>query len=157
VILPHALSVPAGVVVDDAIPPAASEIPARTPAVDPHARGLVLVVEDEQAHMDLMRLAVTSRGYTVHGVQSGEGALDWLSDHRPDVILLDMQLPGIDGFSVAAEVKGQIRTHSIPLIAVTASALSDSEERARASGVDAYLTKPIDMAKLLSTIDAVTK
>jgi signal transduction histidine kinase len=156
VVLPHALSIPTGAVVDDAVPPVATEGPAATPVSEVRSKGLVLVVEDEQAHMDLMRLAVTSRGYTVHGVQSGEGALEWLAEHRPDVILLDMQLPGIDGFSVAVEVKGQIRTHSIPLIAVTASALSDSEERARASGVDAYLTKPIDIARLLATIDAVT-
>ena len=119
--------------------------------------GVVLVVEDTDAHMDLMRLAVTSRGYTMHGVRSGEEAIEWLAANRPDVILLDMQLPGIDGFAVAAHVRGRIETHAIPLIAVTADALSANEERARASGCDAYLTKPIDIAALLRTIDAVAR
>jgi CheY-like chemotaxis protein len=118
-------------------------------------RGLVLAVEDTEAHMNIMRLAMTSRGYLLHGVGSGEEALEWLAEHRPDVILLDMQLPGMDGFSVAASVKGQAATHAIPVIAVTADALSVNEERALASGCDAYLTKPIDIASLLATIEAV--
>jgi two-component system cell cycle response regulator DivK len=82
--------------------------------------------------------------------------LAWLADHRPDVILLDMQLAGIDGFAVAEQVKGRVETHTIPIIAVTADALSVTEERARASGCDAYLTKPIDMDTLLATIESVT-
>jgi CheY-like chemotaxis protein len=121
------------------------------------SRGVVLVVEDTAAHMDLMRLAVTSRGYTMHGVASGEDALDWLQHEHPDIILLDMQLPGIDGFSVAAQVRGRVETHAIPIIAVTADALTDTEERARAAGCDAYLTKPIDLAALMATMDAVTQ
>jgi len=116
----------------------------------------VLVVEDIPAHMSLMRLAVTSRGYSMHGVSSGEEALDWLADNRPDVILLDMQLPGMDGFSVAASIKRKVETHSIPIIAVTADALSVNEDRALASGCDAYLTKPIDIATLLSTVEGFT-
>jgi CheY-like chemotaxis protein/two-component sensor histidine kinase len=156
VVLPHALLVPSdGVEIEAEVVAAAVEISVQPPSADPRSKGLVLVVEDEQAHMDLMRLAVTSRGYSMHGVRSGEEALEWLAEHRPDVILLDMQLPGIDGFSVAARVRGEIETHSIPLIAVTASALAENEERARASGIDAYLTKPIDIGRLLVTIDAV--
>jgi two-component system cell cycle response regulator DivK len=116
----------------------------------------VLVVEDIAAHMNVMRLAVTAHGHTMHGVSSGEEALEWLADHRPDVILLDMQLAGIDGFTVAEQVKGRVETHTIPIIAVTADALSVTEERALASGCDAYLTKPIDMDTLLATIESVT-
>ncbi|MBV9281164.1 MAG: GAF domain-containing protein [Chloroflexi bacterium] len=128
-----------------------------SPEPDPHSRGLVLVVEDTEDHMNLMRLAVTSRGYTMHGVTTGEDAIAWLADNRPDVILLDMQLPGIDGFSVAAHIRGQVETHAIPLIAVTADALSVNEERALASGCDAYLTKPIDLGGLMATIDSVAR
>jgi signal transduction histidine kinase/ActR/RegA family two-component response regulator len=125
---------------------------------DRRSRLSVLAVEDTPAHLSMMRLAVTSRGFTMHGVGSGEEALAWLADpdHRPDVILLDMQLPGLDGFEVAARVKEQVETHTIPVIAVTADALSVNEERALASGCDAYLTKPIDIAKLLATIETVT-
>ncbi|GAC1401434.1 MAG: hypothetical protein NVSMB52_15270 [Chloroflexota bacterium] len=118
-------------------------------------RGIVLVVEDTEAHMNLMRLAVTSRGYSMHGVGSGEEALEWLENHRPDIILLDMQLPGIDGFAVAARIKERVETHSIPVIAVTANALAAYEERAIASGCDAYLTKPIDIGILLATMESV--
>jgi CheY-like chemotaxis protein len=91
----------------------------------------------------------------MHGVTSGEEALTWLEGNRPDIVLLDMQLPGIDGFTVAAQIKGQPATQSIPIVAVTADALTINEGRARASGCDAYLTKPINIGTLLSTIDEI--
>jgi two-component system cell cycle response regulator DivK len=81
--------------------------------------------------------------------------LAWLTGNRPDIIVLDMQLPGIDGFAVAAHIKCQVETHAIPVVAVTADALSISEERALASGCDAYLTKPIDVARLVATIQSL--
>ncbi len=128
-----------------------------TPMPVPYTAPLtILVVEDIPAHMNVMRLAVTAHGHTMHGAASGEEALEWLADHRPDVILLDMQLAGIDGFAVAEQVKGRVETHAIPIIAVTADALSVTEERALASGCDAYLTKPIDMDTLLATIERLT-
>jgi CheY-like chemotaxis protein len=112
--------------------------------------------------MNVMRLALTARGHTVQSVGSGEEALAWLATHcagtlRPDVMLLDMQLPGMDGYSVAEHVKGRVETHAVPVIAVSADALSVTEERALASGCDAYLTKPIDVATLLATIERVRK
>jgi CheY-like chemotaxis protein/two-component sensor histidine kinase len=148
VVLPGAFSVPAGAVLTE-------EVPAPGAATIPRSKGLVLVVEDTPAHMDMMRLAVTSRGYAMHGVESGEEALLWLETNRPDAILLDMQLPGMDGFEVAARIKARIETHSVPLVAVTADALRANEERARASGCDAYLTKPIDIGKLLQTVEGL--
>jgi signal transduction histidine kinase/ActR/RegA family two-component response regulator len=154
VLLPQALGSCATEPIKDAVPEPLQAAPPDAP--ERRSRGLVLVVEDTEAHMNLMRLAVTSRGYTMHGVTSGEEALAWLDNHRPDVILLDMQLPGIDGFTVATHVRDRVETHAIPLIAVTADALAANEERARASGCDAYLTKPIDLATLLASIDAVT-
>jgi signal transduction histidine kinase len=147
-VLPHAFTVPAGAVLHE-------EVPLSGAAIARRSKGLVLVVEDTPAHMDMMRLAVTSRGYEMHGVETGEEALSWLQDHRPDAILLDMQLPGMDGFQVAARVKARIETHSIPLVAITADALPGSEGRARASGCDAYLTKPIDIGKLLQTLEGL--
>jgi CheY-like chemotaxis protein len=137
-----------GAMSDDPVEPA--------PPLGPHTKGMILAVEDTDAHMNLMRLAVTSRGYNMHGVASGEEALKWLEGNRPDVILLDMQLPGIDGFAVASEIRRRVDMHAVPVIAVTADALAANEERARASGCDAYLTKPIDIAVLLATIDRVT-
>ncbi|HLJ69184.1 MAG TPA: ATP-binding protein [Chloroflexota bacterium] len=124
--------------------------------VSPPDRKLILVVEDSTDHMNLMRLAITSRGYRMHGVATGEDALEWLDGNRPDAVVLDLQLPGIDGFAVAAAIKNRVETQDIPVIIVTADALSMSEERARASGCDAYLTKPIDVAALMTTIETVT-
>jgi CheY-like chemotaxis protein len=147
VVLPHAFTIPAGAVLREDVPISA-ERPSRS-------KGLILVVEDTPEHMDMLRLAVTSRGYEMHGVESGEEALHWLQTHRPDAILLDMQLPGIDGFDLAARIKARIETHGVPLIAVTANALLANEERALASGCDAYLTKPIDIGKLLQTLEGL--
>jgi CheY-like chemotaxis protein len=158
VLLPHALALRTEAAPVTAPPTAERAI--RQPAPKPgggHSRGLVLVVEDNDAHMNLMRLAVTSRGYEMHGVPSGEEAIEWLRDNKPEVILLDMQLPGIDGFDVAAQIKGQVELQSVPLIAVTANALAITEQRALASGCDAYLTKPIDIGTLLKTIDAIAR
>jgi signal transduction histidine kinase len=117
----------------------------------------VLVVEDTPAHVEVMRLALASRGHTVASAARGEEALAWIAAQHPDVILLDMQLPDLDGFSIAEQLKRRVETHAIPIIAVTADALSVTEERALASGCDAYLTKPIDVALLLETIDRVTR
>lgn len=149
VVLPHALAS------DDAAHAPGTFPPQAAAGAPRQSKGMVLVVEDTEAHMNLMRLAVTSRGYTMHGVTSGEEALAWLADHRPDVILLDLQLPGMDGFTVAARIKGQVETQSIPTVAVTADAFAATEQRALASGCDAYLTKPLDLAALLTTIDDV--
>ncbi len=115
----------------------------------------ILVVEDHPVNMRLMRLTLMTRGYTVQGATAGEEALSWLADHHPNVILLDLQLPGMDGFSVAAQIKGRVETAHIPIIAVTSYAMSGDEERALAAGCDAYLAKPIDDAILLATIEMV--
>jgi two-component system, chemotaxis family, sensor kinase Cph1 len=126
------------------------------PAEAAEERPTILVVDDIPAHMSVMRLAVTSRGYQMHGVGTGAEAMAWLEHHRPGVIILDMQLPDTDGFSLAAEIRSRVETHALPIIAVSADALSINEERAKASGCDAFLTKPIDIAQLLLTIEAVT-
>jgi CheY-like chemotaxis protein len=116
---------------------------------------VILVVEDNPVNMRLMRLTLTTRGYAVQGARDGEEALAWLAGHRPAVILLDMQLPGMDGFSVAAQIKGRVEMEQIPIVAVTSYAMSGDQERALAAGCDAYLSKPIDDAALLATIESV--
>jgi two-component system cell cycle response regulator DivK len=115
----------------------------------------VLVVEDNPVNMRLMRLTLTTRGYAVEAAKDGEEALAWLEGHRPAAILLDMQLPGMDGFSVAARIKGRVDLESIPIVAVTSYAMPGDQERALAAGCDAYISKPIDDAALLATLEAV--
>jgi two-component system, cell cycle response regulator DivK len=123
----------------------------------PHPAGpLVLVVEDNPVNMRLMRLTLTTRGYAVQGAKDGEEALAWLEGHRPEVILLDMQLPGMDGFSLAARIKGRVEMESIPIVAVTSYAMAGDQERALAAGCDAYIAKPIDDTLLLAALAAAT-
>ncbi|GAC1434197.1 MAG: response regulator [Chloroflexota bacterium] len=127
-----------------------NDAPAATP------RLAVLVVEDSPVNMRLMRLILRARGHAVHEAADGEEALVFLTTHQPDIILLDMQLPGIDGFSLAARIKDRVETERIPIVAVTSYAMAGDEERALAAGCDAYLAKPIDDAELLATIERVT-
>ena len=122
------------------------------PAVHP----AVLLVEDTEADQALVQQILTSHGYMIHIERSGEEALAWLADHRPDVILLDMKLPGMDGLSVAKWIKGQVEIASIPVVAVTGEARPGTEEEVAASGCTAYLIKPISVARLLATLEAVS-
>jgi two-component system, cell cycle response regulator DivK len=112
----------------------------------------VLVVEDNPVNMRLVRLLLRTHGYTVQEAATGHEALALLRAERPDAILLDMQLPGMDGFTLAAMLKSDAQTRTIPLIAVTAFAMKGDAERIMAAGCDAYLSKPIDDAELLEVI-----
>lgn len=112
----------------------------------------ILVVEDNPVNMRLVRLLLRTHGYTVREAVTGHEALVLLREKRPDAILLDMQLPGMDGFTLAAMLKSDAQTRAIPLIAVTAFAMKGDAERVMAAGCDAYLSKPIDDAQLLEVI-----
>lgn len=112
----------------------------------------ILVVEDNPVNMRLVRLLLRSHGYLVHEATTGQEALTWLRIGKPDLILLDMQLPGMDGFALAAILKADHATEPIPLVAVTAFAMKGDEQRVLAAGCDAYLAKPIDDAELLRVI-----
>jgi len=113
----------------------------------------ILVVEDNPVNMRLVRLLLRSHGYLIHEATTGQEALAWLRGGKPDLILLDMQLPGMDGFALAMVLKADAVTGPIPLVAVTAFAMKGDEERVLAAGCDAYLAKPIDDAELLRVIE----
>jgi len=112
----------------------------------------ILVVEDNPVNMRLVRLILRTRGYDVQEATTGHEALAMLRAKRPDAILLDMQLPGMDGFTLTAMLKSDAQTRTIPLIAVTAYAMIGDAERVMAAGCDAYLSKPIDDAQLMEVI-----
>jgi len=112
----------------------------------------ILVVEDNPVNMRLVRLILRTNGFAVHEAVTGHDALAKLRANRPDLILLDMQLPGMDGFTLAAMLKSDAHTRAIPLVAVTAYAMKGDAERILASGCDAYLRKPIDDAELIEVI-----
>ena len=113
----------------------------------------ILVVEDNPVNMRLVRLLLRSHGYLIHEATTGQEALAWLRGGKPDLILLDMQLPGMDGFALATILKADVATGPIPLVAITAFAMKGDEERVLAAGCDSYLAKPIDDAELLRVIE----
>jgi CheY-like chemotaxis protein len=116
-------------------------------------RPSILVVEDNPVNLRLVRLILRTQGYAVEAAVTGHEALAKLRDRLPALILLDMQLPGLDGFTLAAMLKSDAQTRAIPLVATTAYAMLGDAERILAAGCDAYLSKPIDDAELIRTIE----
>ncbi|MGH2387527.1 MAG: response regulator [Chloroflexota bacterium] len=116
-------------------------------------RCTILVVEDNPVNMRLVRLILRTHGYMVCEATTGHEALHLLRTERPALILLDMQLPGMDGFTLASRLKGDPATSAIPLVAVTALAMKGDGERVLAAGCDAYLPKPIDDNELIEVIE----
>ena len=106
---------------------------------------LILVVEDAPDNQVLVEQVFQDSGYRVTCIQDGQAALDWLETNDPDLILLDLSLPEIDGWEVARQLKASDRTAKIPIIAVTAHAMKGDKETAIAAGCDDYLTKPLDI------------
>jgi CheY-like chemotaxis protein len=113
---------------------------------------LILVVEDAPDNQVLVEQVFQDSGYCVTCIQDGQAALDWLETNHPDLILLDLSLPEIDGWEVARQLKANDRTAKIPIVAVTAHAMKGDRETAIASGCDDYLTKPLDIDRLESCV-----
>jgi CheY-like chemotaxis protein len=113
---------------------------------------LILVVEDAPDNQVLVEQVFQDSGYRVICIQDGQSALNWLAHHQPDLILLDLSLPEIDGWEIARQLKASDRTANIPIIALTAHAMKGDRESAIASGCDDYLTKPIDIDLLESSV-----
>jgi CheY-like chemotaxis protein len=105
----------------------------------------ILVVEDNPDNMKLFRALLTMKGHEVTGLLSGENLLDTIQQTRPALVLMDIQLPGRDGFALLKEVRASAWAGT-PIVALTAHAMSGDQEKARAAGFDDYITKPIDIA-----------
>ena len=108
----------------------------------------VLIVDDNPTNLKLVTYLVQAQGYEVATAGDAPTALAELRTHRPDVILMDLQLPGIDGLELTRQIKADPATCSIAIIAVTAYAMKGDREKALAAGCDAYVTKPIDTRAL---------
>ena len=113
----------------------------------------VLIVEDNELNMKLFNDLVETRGCAIIQTRSGVEAVDLARKHRPDLILMDIQLPEVSGLQVTQWLKDDDELKSIPIIAVTAFAMKGDEEKIRQSGCEAYLSKPISVGKFLETID----
>jgi two-component system, cell cycle response regulator DivK len=114
----------------------------------------ILLVEDHEEIWDFLSRRLTRRGYEVVMAHDGDAGVQQARSVRPDVILLDMNLPVLDGWSVARTLKSSPDTQGIPIIALTAHAMSGDREKAIQAGCDDYHPKPIDFAKLLGQIGA---
>ena len=114
----------------------------------------VVIVEDNPANMKLARFLLESAGHTVLSAVDAESGLTLARSERPDLILMDIQLPGMDGLEAIRLLKHDDATRVIPVIALTALAMKGDEERIRAAGCDGYIAKPIRYQEFLATIAA---
>ena len=112
----------------------------------------VLVIEDNPANMSLATFLLESVGHTVIPAIDAESGLTLARDEQPDLVLMDIQLPGMDGLQATALLKQGEATRSIPVIALTALAMKGDEERIRAAGCDGYIAKPLAYKAFLATI-----
>jgi DNA-binding response OmpR family regulator len=112
----------------------------------------VLVVDDTENVRELIRVNLELEGFEVHVACDGQEALDVVADVAPDLITMDVMMPGLDGLSAAARLKGSAATASIPIVMVTARAQTTDRAAGRAVGVDAYVTKPFDPDELVRTV-----
>ncbi|MCW2608206.1 MAG: response regulator [Frankiales bacterium] len=113
----------------------------------------VLVVEDNPANLKLAALLLAHAGYDVVSAVDAESGLTVARDTRPDLVLMDVQLPGMDGLAATALLKSDPATSGIPIIALTAMAMKDDQARAEAAGCDAWIAKPLRYRELYAAID----
>ncbi len=112
----------------------------------------ILIVEDNDLNMKLFNDLLQAHGYTTLQTKDGREALKMARDHRPDLILMDIQLPEISGLEVTKMIKEDDDLKAIPVIAVTAFAMKGDEEKIREGGCEGYIAKPISVANFLQTV-----
>lgn len=116
---------------------------------------VILVVEDNPANLLLVRRVLQRSGFRTVEATNADEALQRLTEVRPNVILMDIQLPGRDGLSLTRELKGNAATADIMIVALTAHAMKDDRDRILAAGCDGYITKPFDTRTLVSELQAI--
>jgi CheY-like chemotaxis protein len=114
----------------------------------------ILIVDDNPGNMKLVSFLLTNRGYDVKTAASAEAAVELLQTFEPRLILMDLQMPGVDGFELTRRLKADPRTRHVVIIAVTAYAMKGDERRALEAGCDGYVTKPIDTRALPGLVAA---
>ena len=113
----------------------------------------ILLVEDNELNRDMLSRRLVRKGYEVLVAYDGAMGLEMTGIERPDLVLMDMSLPVLDGWEVAQRLKTNPETQSIPVIALTAHAMTEDRERALAAGCDDYDTKPVEMPRLLEKME----
>ena len=113
----------------------------------------ILLVEDNELNRDMLTRRLKRKGFAIVSAKNGQEAIDMSKSENPDIILMDLSLPVIDGWTAAKKLKGDATTKSIPIIALTAHAMKGDREKALEAGCDDYDTKPIDFERLLEKIN----
>ena len=115
----------------------------------------ILLVEDNELNRDMLSRRLQKRGYEIVMAVDGEAGVKMAQTEAPGLILMDMSLPGIDGWEATRRIKAAAQTRHIPIVALTAHALPGEREKALAAGCDEFDTKPIDLPRLLQKIEAL--
>jgi two-component system cell cycle response regulator DivK len=115
-------------------------------------RAQVLVVEDNAKNMKLVRDVLQAAGYRLLEATTAERAVELATEHEPDLVLMDIQLPDIDGVEALGRLRAGERTASIPVLALTAQAMHGDRERFLAAGFDDYIPKPVNVVELVGTV-----
>lgn len=117
----------------------------------------ILLVEDNEINSDMLSRRLMKKNYNVIIARDGEEGIEKAFSLKPDIILMDLSLPKIDGWEATRRIKSHKETQSIPLIALTAHAMTDDRKRALDAGCDDYDTKPVDFDRLLEKIETLLK
>jgi CheY-like chemotaxis protein len=112
----------------------------------------VLVVEDNEKNMKLFRDVLQASGYQTLEATTGEEAVEAATEHLPDLVLMDVQLPGMDGVTALGRLREDERTASIPIVALTAQAMAGDRERFLEAGFSGYISKPVNVAEFIGTV-----
>lgn len=115
----------------------------------------ILLIEDNEMNRDMLSRRLIRRGYEVVMAVDGQQGIDMARTQAPDLVLMDMSLPVIDGWEAAGRLKGTPETRNIPIIALTAHAMVGDREKAIGAGCDDFDTKPIDLSRLLEKIESL--
>jgi two-component system, cell cycle response regulator DivK len=114
----------------------------------------ILLVEDNEMNRDMLSRRLERKGYTIVLAEDGQQAVEMAATCKPDLILMDMSLPVLDGWEATRRIKADVNLKQIPIIALTAHAMQSDEQKAREAGCDDFDTKPIELPRLLQKIEA---
>ena len=123
------------------------------PSIEGDVMPKVLLVEDNEMNRDMLSRRLVRRGYEVVFAVDGQQGIDMAASESPDIILMDLSLPVIDGWEATRRVKAQAATRNIPIIGLTAHAMSDDRDKAMNAGCDEYDTKPVELDRLIGKME----
>lgn len=115
----------------------------------------LLIVDDEPANIELLARRLARRGFEVVSATSADEGIEKAASEKPDVVLMDIKMPVVDGFEATRRLKANEQTRGIPVIALTAHAMQEDRDQAVAAGADEYETKPVDLDRLLAKIQGL--